>query len=178
MGGYLVDPSVAVALIGQSQLIPQVIETIVDRRGRQHQYTGTGTGADDLVHQVGVAVCLAGVVNVAAVAEVVGFIDDHQVVGTPVDFGEVQFAGESLCPGQIGVVQHIIAQPVTGDGVVDIVGFIGHPVITELLGTQHQHTEIAVLIVFDDRQCRERLAQADAVCKNTAVILLQLADDG
>lgn len=32
------------------------------------------------------------------------------------------------------MVQHIIAQPVTGDGVVDIVGFIGHPVITELLG--------------------------------------------
>ena len=70
------------------------------------------------------------------------------------------------------MVQHIIAQPVTSDGVVDIVGLIGHPVITELLGTQHQHTEIAVLIVFDDRQCRERLAQADAVCKNTAVILL------
>ena len=178
VGGYLVDPSVAVALIGQSQLIPQVIETIVDRRGRQHQYTGTGTGADDLVHQVGVAVCLAGVVNVAAVAEVVGFIDDHQIVGTPVDLGEIQFTGESPCPGQIGVVQHIIAQPVTGDGVVDIVGLIGHPVITELLGTQHQHTEIAVFIVFDDGQCREGLAQANTVRKNTAVILFQLADDG
>ena len=107
-----------------------------------------------------------------------GFINDHQVVGTPVDFGEVQFAGESPCPGQIGVVQHIITQPVTGDGVVDIVGLIGHPVIAELLGTQHQHTEIAVFIVFDDGQCRERLAQADAVRKNTAVILLQLADNG
>ena len=107
-----------------------------------------------------------------------GFIDDHQVVGTPVDFREVQFAGDSLCPGQIGVVQHIIAQPVTGDGVVDIVSFIGHPVITEFLGTQYQHTEIAVFIVFDDGQRRECLAQADAVRKNTAVILLQLADNG
>ena len=178
MGGYFVDPSFAIALIGQSQLISQVIKAIVDRCGRQHQYTGTGAGTNDLVHQVGVAVCLAVVVNVAAVAEVVGFIDDHQIVGTPVDFGEIQFTGESPCSGQVGVVQHIIAQPVTGDGVVDIVSFIGHPVITEFLGTQYQHTEIAVFIVFDDGQCREGLAQANTVRKNTAVILFQLADDG
>lgn len=49
---YLVNPGAVVALIGQSQLISQVIKAIVDLCGRQHQYTGTGAGTNDLVHQV------------------------------------------------------------------------------------------------------------------------------
>ena len=96
VGVQLVLPRAAVALIRQRQLVAQVIKAVVDRRGGKHQHTGARTGADDLVHQLGVAVGLAVVVHIAAVAEVVAFVDHSKVVGCPVQLAQISFAGKPL----------------------------------------------------------------------------------
>ena len=76
------------------------------------------------------------------------------------------------------MVENIIPQAVTGDGVIHIVGLVGHPVIAEFFGTEHQHPQVAVLIILDNGQSSESLAKAHTVGQDTAVILLQFADDG
>ena len=68
--------------IGQGQLVAQIVETVVDGGGRQHQHLGFDAGPDDLVHQFLVTgfLLLEGVV----VAEIMRFIDDDQIVIAPV----------------------------------------------------------------------------------------------
>ena len=61
----------------------QVVEAVVDRRGRQHQHLGLHALADDLAHQPLVAGLL--LLGVVVVAEVVRLVDDDQVVVAPVD---------------------------------------------------------------------------------------------
>ena len=79
-----------VALVGESKLILQVIKAVVDRRCRQHQYFGFDTGSNHFVHQLEITV-LAWVLVVlvgsyfATVAEVVAFINNHEVVVAPVN---------------------------------------------------------------------------------------------
>ena len=61
---------------------------------------------------------------------------------------------------------------------MNVLGFVSHPVIAQLFGAEDKNAQIAVLVVFDDGQRRERFAQTDAVRQNAAVELFQFADDG
>jgi hypothetical protein len=83
LGAELCVEVFRVAFVGQGQLIPQVVEAVVDRRGREHQHLGLDALFDDGIHQLLVArlVVLEGVV----VAEIVRLVDDHQVVIAPID---------------------------------------------------------------------------------------------
>ena len=45
--------------VGQLQLVLQVVETVVDRSCRKHEHLGLYTLADNLVHQLLIAVFLA-----------------------------------------------------------------------------------------------------------------------
>ena len=69
------------------------------------------------------------------------------------------------------MIEDIVTQTVTGDGVIDIVGLVGHPVIAELFGAEYQYPQIAVLVIFDHRQSGKGFAEADAICQDTAVVL-------
>ena len=75
------------------------------------------------------------------------------------------------------MVQNVIAQPICRDGVIDVVRFVGRPVVRKLLGAEHQHAQVAVFVVLDNGQRSECLAEADAVRQNAAVILFQLTDN-
>ena len=113
VGVQLFFPDLTVALIGQCQLVAQIIKTIVHRRGGEHQDAGAGAGADDLFHQVVVAVKLSILwIAAAAVSEVMGLVNDHKIVNTPAHFGEIGFAGKSLLPGEVGVVEYIVPQAI------------------------------------------------------------------
>ena len=68
--------------IGKRQLVSQICETIVNRRRRQHQDLGLDPGLDHLVHQT-LVTGFAILVDIV-VPEVVGFIDDDQIVIAPV----------------------------------------------------------------------------------------------
>ena len=83
------------ALVGQLQLIAQVVEAVVDRRSREHQHLCFDTCADNLVHQLQVAVLTRILVvlvggDFAAVAEVVALVDNDKVVIAPIDMFEVE----------------------------------------------------------------------------------------
>ena len=70
----------------------QVGQAVVDRRGREHEHAGLDAFLDDPPHQAvvaGLAVLVGGLV-----AEVVGLVDDDEVVVAPVDVGEVDVAGQ------------------------------------------------------------------------------------
>ena len=78
---------------------------------------------------------------------------------------------------QISMVQNIIAKSVAGNRVVDVVIFVGIPVVGKLLGTKNQNGFVAVLVVLDNCQGSKCFTKTDAVGQNTAIVLFQFVDD-
>ena len=80
--------------IRKSKLVFQIIEAVVDRRGRKHQHFRLYAGSDDLLHQGNIAVILGVLVRVldqfAAVPEVVGLINDNEVIVAPIQSAKVK----------------------------------------------------------------------------------------
>ena len=87
-----------VALGHEGDLVLEVGQAVVDRRGRKHEHAGLHAFLDDAPHQAVVA-GLAVVVR-RLVAEVVGLVDDDEVVVAPVDVGEVDVAGHAAVAGR------------------------------------------------------------------------------
>ena len=146
----------------------------------RHEHLGLHALTDDAVQKTQVAVLpvvvLAG--GICAVAEVVRLVDDNEVVVSPVDALDGKpAAGVAVLAREIGMVEHVIAQTVLRDGVVDEVAAEGHPVVRKLLGTEHQHVAVPGLVVLDDGKRRERLAEAHAVGEDATVVGLELVDD-
>ena len=78
---------------------------------------------------------------------------------------------------QVGVAEHVVVEAVLGEDVGLEVAVVVQPVVGELLGAEHQHGVVAQLVVLDDGQGGEGLAQADAVGQDAAVVGFQLVDD-
>ena len=178
-GVQLVVDLRSIALIGQCQLIAQVVKAVVDRRGREHQHPRAHPCANDLVEQPQIAVlALVYAAHFAAISEIVGFIDDYQIIVTPIQARQIDPARHSGFAGEVCMIEHVIAQAVLRYRVVDVISLIRRPVFRQLLGAQYQHGSVAVFIVLDDRKRREGLSQSHAVRQYAAVVLFQLIDDG
>ena len=91
-----------VALGDEGYLVAQVRQTVVDRRGGEHKDTRLDTFLDDAPHEAAVTSFTLTVRRL--VAEVVGFVDDHEVVIAPIDMRKVYIARQSTITGKIGVV--------------------------------------------------------------------------
>ena len=104
-------------------------------------------------------------------------VDDDQVVVAPVDPVQRHAERFAAVAQQISVAEHVVAETVLDQRVVLQVPFVGDPVVGQLLRAQDQHGSIAQLVVLDDRQGGERLAEADAVGQDATVVGLQLVDD-
>ena len=170
-----------VSFIGQRQLIAQIIEAVINRSGGEHQYLGLDACADHFLHQGFIAIVTLSLVHTdaaGAVAEVVGLVDDHQIIVAPVEAIQIQAVGLTVRPGKVCMKQHIIVKPVSCNRIVDIVILIGIPVLRQPLGAQHKNRFVPVFIVFNHGQRSESLAQTDAIRQDAAVILFQLIDDG
>ena len=179
----LPGPCVRVALVGELELVVKVAEPVVDGRGREHQHLGLDAVLDHLVEQPLETVALRLVLDlrgrVRAVAEVMGLVDDDEVVRSPVELLEV-VALDGLAPvaRQVGVVEHVVAQAVGRDRVVDVVLLVGEPVVGQTLGAEDEHVAVEQLVILDHGERGERLAQTHAVRKDAAVVGLELVDDG
>ncbi len=95
-----------IAFIGQLELVLEVVEAVIYRRGGEHQDLSLDSSTDDLVHQAEIAVFTRIFViiapgKLAAVAEVVGFVNDHEVEVAPVDFVECYAVGETAVARQV-----------------------------------------------------------------------------
>ena len=85
---------IGVSFVSQGKLIFQVIEAVVDRRGGEHQHLCFHACTDDLFHQGYIAIVLGFFIRVfnqlAAVAEVVGFINHDKIVVAPIQSAKIQ----------------------------------------------------------------------------------------
>ena len=75
------------------------------------------------------------------------------------------------------MAEYIEAETILEQRIVFQVALVGRPVVGQLLGAENEDCPIAQLVVFDDRQRRKRLAQANTVSEDAPVICLQLVDD-
>ena len=68
-----------ISLIGQAELIAQVVKTIVDGGGGEHEHLGGYARLDDAVHQTHIAIFLAffQLMRPRTIAEVMAFVDHH-----------------------------------------------------------------------------------------------------
>ena len=171
----MVEQGGVVALGDEGDLVAQVGQAVVDRRGREHEDAGLDAFLDDPPHQAVVA-GLAAVAWRRLVAEVVRLVDDDEVVVAPVDVGKVDVAGSAAVAGEVGVVQDVVVEAVGGEEVAAVVGLVERPVVAQALGHEHQHAVVAQLVVLDDRQRLEGLAEADAVGDDAAAEALELVD--
>ena len=175
----LLRPAGGVAPVCQGELVAQVAEAVVHGSGGQHEHLGLHALLDDLLHEQLVAVHPVFRRRVAAVSEVVALVDDNQAVSAPVQAVEGQ-AGlrRAARAREVGVVEHVVLQAVARDGVVHDVRVVGDPVVAQLLRAQHEHVLVAALVVLDHGERGERLAQAHGIGQDTAVVGLELVDDG
>ncbi len=164
-----------VALGDELDLVAQVQQAVVHRRGREHEHLGADALLDDVLDQAGVAVLLLCVCGL--VPEVVGLVDDQQVVVLPADVLQVDVAAHAVIAGQVGVVEHVVGEAVVRKRIAVVVGAPPQgPVLAQALGTQHEHAAVALLVVLDDGQSLVGLSKADAVGDDAALVLLELAD--
>ena len=100
----------------EGDLVPEVAKVAVDRSGGQHEDFRVDSAAHDVLHQLLVARLSHGLaVNLSAagvVPEVVGFVDDDEVVVPPVDGGEVGFTAPTDVAGEVGMKQDVVAEAV------------------------------------------------------------------
>jgi hypothetical protein len=103
-------------------------------------------------------------------------IDHNEVVVTPVESFEVDLAGFSTKSSQVGMIENVEVEPVSSKEVPAVIDRVKGPVLTEFLGTQNKDAIIAKLVVLNDRQGLERLAEANAVGDDASVVLFDLVD--
>src|SRR5271165_419846 len=163
-----------VSLGDESDLVLQVGEAVVYRRGGEHEDAGLDALLDNAPHQA-VVTSLAGIVR-GLVTEVVGFVDYHEVVVAPINVGEVNVTGSASVAGEVSVVENVVIEAVGGEEVAAVVGFVECPVVAQALGHQHKHAVVAKLVVFDDGESLEGFAEAHTVGNDAAAQSLQLVD--
>ena len=156
----------------QIYLVPQINQRSIHRRSRQQQRFGAPAAGDNLIQQSPVALPVS-------VAEVVRFVNDHQIIVGPVEVCQINAAGGAGVAGQVGMRQQSIAQAIAGKRVLDVsVGdLVQRPVFVQLFGAKHQNPVVPQLKVFDDRQSSIGFAQPHAVGQDAAVVGAQLGDD-
>jgi hypothetical protein len=92
------------------------------------------------------------------------------------EVGEIDVAGSPAVAGEIGVVEHVVIEAVGGEKVAPVVSLVECPIVAESLGHQYQHAVVPKLIVFNDGESLEGLAESDAVGNDAAAQTLQLVD--
>ena len=75
------------------------------------------------------------------------------------------------------MVEHGIIQAVFCDGVIDVVSFIGIPVLAELFRAEDEDGFVSILVVFDDGERSECLTEPDTVSQDSSIVFLELIDD-
>ena len=163
------------ALRDELNLVTQVGETIIDRGRRQHEHLRTSVSPDHLVHQARVTIRARP--GHTPIAEVVALIDDNQIECPPLQVFQVDVPTLATATRQVRVVQHLVGESVRSQGITFIARLRPQrPVLTQALRTQYQYVLVELLVVLNDGERFECLAQADAVGDDAAVILFQLTN--
>ena len=74
------------------------------------------------------------------------------------------------------MIQNVVVEAIGRQHVALVVGLVERPVVAQSLRAKYQHAVIAQLVVLDDSQRLEGLAEADAVRNDAAAEAVQLVD--
>ena len=89
--------SIGLSLCYKGYLVSQVSKRVVDGCGRQHEHFSFDAGADDFLHQPLCPVHLQRAIFPCffqgVATEVVGFVNDNEIVRAPVEVAEVNTVG-------------------------------------------------------------------------------------
>ena len=149
------------SLVGELQLILQIVEPIVHRGRGEHQHLGLHAFPDDFAHEPLVARFPA--LGVIRIAEIMRFVDHQEVVVAPIDAIQRYPQGHALLPRQIGMRENIVVETVFGENIGRQIRIVIRPIFGEFLRAEDQHRFIPQFVVLDDGQCGECLPQSDAV---------------
>ena len=138
---------------------------------------------DDLFQQPVVAAspndvaCVIGPVA-ALVAEVVRFVDHHEIERAPVESGQIDSAGAALVAAQIRVGHHRIAEAILLERVVALrrPRRVAGPVRLQPLGAKHEDALVAQLEELDDGERSPGLPETHALGDDAAVVPQQPID--
>ena len=165
----------------QVELGFEIAQIVVHRRSREQQNLGRETGLDDLVHQplVAAAASACGLVPGCA-SEIMGLVDDNEIVVAPFDPREVNVADLALLTRKISMRQDGVTEPIFAQRVhlAVVRGEVIGPVLAQLLRAQHEHVLVALLEPLDDGQSGEGFAQTDTVGEDAAAMLFDLGKHG
>ena len=129
-----------IAFISKSKLIFQINELVVDRRGGKHQDFCPYACPNHFIEQFQIAVFFCRFAGYfAAVAEIMAFVNHDEVIIAPIQALKVNAIGLPVFTREVRMIQHIIAQPIFCNRVVNIVAFICIPVFGKLLRAQDQN---------------------------------------
>ena len=70
-----------------------------------------------------------------------------------------------MLTGKVRMIEHIIAQAVCGNGIVDIVALVCIPVLRKFFGAENKHRFVAVLVILDDGKRSESFTKTYAICQ-------------
>ena len=161
-------------------MIFEVVEARVDGRGRKHQDFCFDAFLNDVFEQCGIAVIfvIRAAVKLAAIAEIMGFINDDEIVSVPAQTGEVGAVGVAAFAAQIGVIENFVIESIFGQGVVDVIVAIRVPIVGEFFGAEDEDIFVARFVILHNGQGGESFAEADRVGEDAAVVFFELIDDG
>ena len=112
----------------------------------------------------------------ALVAEIVRLVDDDEIVVAQFTWARSTSPDWPPSPGQVGVIENVVAEAVAREDVPAVVGPIEGPVVSQPLRAEHEHPVVAKLVILDDRERLEGLAEPDAVGDDAAAEPLDLVD--
>ena len=103
-------------------LVAQVAQVVIDRRGGKQKHFGFHPALDDVIHEPLVAAFADDVALLVAlarrvVAEVVGLVNDDEIEIAPIESRQIDAAGFAALAAQIGMGQHVVAEPVFDEGI-------------------------------------------------------------
>src|SRR5690606_25523659 len=114
------------------------------------------------------------------VAKIVRFIDDDQIVISPINVRQIDVTGHAAVTRQVGVVEYVIVEAVGRQYVASIVRLIDRPIVSQPLWSQDKNSVVSKFVILDNGQGFEGFAETDAVGDDAAAEpfkLVNRADD-
>ena len=102
----------------------------------------------------------------------------HKVIGVPAQAGQIGTVGFAMCAAKVGVIEHLVVEPILRQRVVSIVVAISIPVVCEFFRAEDEHAFIARFVILYHRKGGEGFAETYGVGQNAAVVFFQLVYDG
>ena len=130
------------AFVCQLQLVLQVIETVIDWCGREHEYLRLHSRADDFVHQTEIAI-LFGILAVlvcahlTAITEIMALINDYKVIVAPIYTFQIEVVTAAMFTREVCVIENVVIQTVFRQRIVNVVLAISIPVLKQFFGAKH-----------------------------------------